>query len=96
MPPVPNRGGWLPPADAVQPGRDLARSFPRDLRALANVDVLQLLASFDPTPESELGSGAQDWESPSTMRFIADLFRAYGEEENLFEAPSITGAATAT
>ena len=88
---------WLPPADAVQLGRDLARPFPDDLCTLANADVLQLLASFDPTPESEYGSGAQDWANfHQRMRFIADLFRAYGEEENLFEAPSITGAATAT
>jgi hypothetical protein len=88
---------WLPPADAVQLGRDLARPFPDDLRTLANADVLQLLASFDPTPESEHGSGAQDWANlHQRMRFIADLFRGYGEDENLFEAPSITGAATAT
>jgi hypothetical protein len=60
-------------------------------------NVLQLLASFDPTPESEYGFGAQDWANlHQHTRFIADLFRAYGEDENLFEAPSITGAATAT
>jgi hypothetical protein len=69
MPQVPNPGGWLPPADSVQLGRDLVQPFPSDLRTLANVDVLQLLASFDPTLERELGSGAQDWESPSTYAF---------------------------
>ena len=87
----------LPPADVVQLGRDLARPFPDDLRTLANADVLQLLASFDPTPGSELDSGAQDWANlHQRMRFIANLFRAYGEDKNLFDAPSITGAATAT
>jgi hypothetical protein len=86
---------WLPPADVVQLGRDLARPFPDNLRTLANADVRQLLASFDPTPASESGSGAQDWANlHQRMRFIANLFRAYGEEKNIFEAPSITGAAS--
>ncbi len=76
----------LPPEEVVQLGRDLARPFPESLQRLTNPEVLQLLAGFDPSPQSERGSGVNDWANfTQRMRFIADLFRAYGEEKHLFD-----------
>jgi hypothetical protein len=47
---------------------------------------LHLLAGFDPTPDIEGGSGVRDWANlQQRLRFIADLFRAYGEEKCLFD-----------
>jgi hypothetical protein len=77
---------WLPPATIVQLGRDLRRPFPGELQKLTSPDLLHLLAGFDPTPDSEGGSGVRDWSNlQQRLRFIADLFRAYGEEKCLFD-----------
>jgi hypothetical protein len=86
----------LPPADQVQLGRDLARPFPEILQRLSNPDVLHLFAGFDPTPDSERGSGVKDWANfQQRMRFIADLFRAYGVDKSLFDPLSNGDAAGA-
>jgi hypothetical protein len=77
---------WLPPATIVQLGCDLGRPFPAELQNLTSPDLLHLLAGFDPTPDSEGGSGVRDWANlQQRLRFIADLFRAYGEEKGLFD-----------
>jgi hypothetical protein len=48
--------------------------------------LLRLLASFDPTPSSKGASHVKDWANlQQRLRFIANLFRAYGEEKCLFE-----------
>ena len=87
---------WLPPAEELQLGRDLARPFPEILQKLSNPDVLHLLAGFDPTPDSERGSGVKDWaDFQQRMRFIADLFRAYGVDKGLFDPLSKADAAGA-
>jgi hypothetical protein len=77
---------WLPPDTMVQLGRDLGRPFPEELQKLTSPDLLHLLAGFDPTPDSEGGLGVRDWANlQQRLRFIADLFRAYGEEKCLFD-----------
>jgi hypothetical protein len=77
---------WLPPGTVVQLGRDLGRPFPEALRTLTSPELLRLLAGFDPTPDSEDGSGVKDWANlQQRLRFIADLFRAYGVEQCLFD-----------
>jgi hypothetical protein len=70
----------------VRLGRDLARPFPKALQNLSCPDLLRLLESFDPTPGSKAGSHVKDWANlQQRLRFIANLFRAYGEEKCLFE-----------
>jgi hypothetical protein len=77
---------WLPPDTMVRLGRDLGRPFPEALQELTSPDLLQLLAGFDPTPGSKSRSRVKDWANlQQRLRFIADLFRAYGEEECLFD-----------
>lgn len=53
---------------------------------MTSPDLLRLLASFDPTPGSKGASHVKDWANlQQRLRFIANLFRAYGEEKCLFE-----------
>jgi hypothetical protein len=86
---------WLPPATIVQLGHDLGRPFPEELQKLTSPDLLHLLAGFDPTPDSEGGSGVRDWANlQQRLRFIADLFRAYGEEKCLFDPLQADTSAT--
>lgn len=77
---------WLPPGKVVQLGRDVGHPFPEALQTLTSPELLKLLAGFDPTPGSESGSGVRDWANlQQRLRFIADLFRAYGMEKCLFD-----------
>jgi hypothetical protein len=86
---------WLPPDTMVQLGRDLRQPFPEALEKLTSPDLLHLLAGFDPTPDSEGGSGVNDWANlQQCLRFIADLFRAYGEEKSLFDPLKTNTSAT--
>jgi hypothetical protein len=56
------------------------------LQNLSSPDLLRLLATFDPSPDGEGGSHVKDWANlQQRLRFIANLFRAYGEEKCLFE-----------
>ncbi|WP_121353684.1 hypothetical protein [Flavisolibacter nicotianae] len=66
-------------------GKDLTTSFPAQLVHLENADLLSLLRTIDPTPDSVLQSGATDWASlPERIHFIADLFRCFQEDATLF------------
>ncbi|WP_374689247.1 hypothetical protein [Promineifilum sp.] len=72
-------------------GDDLRAEYPATLRALSNPDLCALLAPFALAPAER-----RDWSRlPERMRFIADLFRAYHEDESLF-APPFTVGQTAT
>jgi len=76
----------LPPNNRLQLSRDLALQFPKDLKQLANQDLLALLAQIDPTVNSVLESGATDWaDLHERMHFIADMFRCYHTSKELFE-----------
>lgn len=78
----------LPEDRALQLGRDVVGSYPSSLTTLANADLLVLLAEYDETPDSTHGSGALDWSVlGQRLHFIADLFRAYQEDETLLAPP---------
>ncbi len=64
------------PGETLRLGRDVPGAFSEDLRALADPDLVALLATIDPAPDTPVGSGAGDWSSlAERMHFIADLFR---------------------
>ena len=78
----------LPPDLLVRLGDDLTAGFPETLRHLVDPDLRDLLARFDPTPDSTAGSGALDWaDLPDRLHFIIDLFRCFQESRELFDAP---------
>ncbi len=86
---------WLPPGEVVQLGRDLTRPFPEALQNLTNPDLLALVEKFCPTVKSEAGSGVRNWaDFKQRMGFIAELFRAYWDDESLFTSPSAAGVAS--
>jgi len=88
---------WLPPGEVVQLGRDLTRPFPEALQNLTNPDLLALVEKFCPAVNSEAGSGVRDWaDFNQRMRFIAELFRAYWDDERLFTSPSTAVVASQT
>jgi hypothetical protein len=69
-------------------GEDVPAEFPESLQQIVLPDLLVLLSTFDPTPDSTLDSGAVDWSLlPNRMHFIADTFRCYHESADLFEPP---------
>jgi hypothetical protein len=86
---------WLPPDTMVRLGRELGRPFPEALEKLTSPDLLHLLAGFDPSPGSKFRSRVKDWANlQQRLWFIANLFRAYGEEECLFDPLKADTAAT--
>ena len=78
----------LPRGRTLRLGSDLTQRFPGTLKALTNVELMSLVASFDPTLDSTLGSGAVDWAVlQQRMRFITDFFRSSHDDDSLHEAP---------
>ena len=78
---------WLPPDQELRLGRDLSRPFPEALRDPA---LLKLFEEFRAAPDSEKGSGVKDWANfNDRMGFIADLFRAYIDDRNLYASPAL-------
>ena len=78
----------LPRGRTLRLGADLTQRFPPTLKTLANVDLVTLVGSFDPTLNSTQGSGAWDWAVlEQRMRFIADFFRSSHDDDSLYEAP---------
>jgi hypothetical protein len=76
------------PDETLRLGRDLGGAFPGTLETLANPDLVALLATIDPTPDTPEGSGAIDWANlPQRMHFIADLFRTRHEVASLLGPP---------
>jgi hypothetical protein len=78
----------LPGQRRLRLGEDLQDSYPELLRNLTIVELKDLLAKIDPTPDSPSESGAFDWaDLPDRMHFIAELFRCYQEDPEIFEPP---------
>ena len=78
----------LPRGRTLRLGSDLTQRFPVALKTLTNVELVSLVASFDPTLDSTQGSGALDWAVlKQRMRFIADFFRSSHDDDSLHEAP---------
>ncbi len=78
----------MPDGQVLQLGQDLPGSFPDLLRAVDLPELVALLRQVDPTPDSPLDTGAEDWgRLPDRLHFIADLFRAYHLDSRLFDPP---------
>jgi hypothetical protein len=76
------------PEETLRLGQDLRGPTPEHLRALADRDLVALLATVDPSPDTTQGSGATDWASlRQRMHFIADLFRTRQEVASLLVPP---------
>jgi hypothetical protein len=67
---------------------DLRGEYPCSLQQITVPDLSELFARIDPTPDSLHHSGAVDWANlPERLHFIADLFRLYQENQNLYGPP---------
>ena len=81
---------WLPPDQELRLGRDLTRPFPEALHTLSDPALLRLFEEFRSAADSETGSGVKDWANfNDRMGFIADLFRAYLDDRNLYVSPTL-------
>ncbi|WP_154697823.1 hypothetical protein [Lentzea guizhouensis] len=78
----------LPGGDVLDLSVDLPATFPPLLAELADPDLLALLATVDPTPDSLSGTAARDWSDlPDRMHYIADMFRCHAARGDLFDPP---------
>jgi len=78
----------MPDGQTLQLGHDLPGGFPDLLSTVELPELAALLGQVDPTPDSPLETGAEDWgRLPDRMHFIADLFRAYHLDSHLFDPP---------
>lgn len=84
----------LPGGRRLRLGEDLLASYPDLLQTLTLAELNDLLAAIDPTPDSPSESGALDWaDLPERMHFIAELFRCYQKDPEIF-SPPFTAAQT--
>ena len=75
----------IPPDNRLHLGRDLSMPYPGELKQLVNAELLALLQQTDPTPDSMLESGANDWANlAERMHFISELFRCCHGSKELF------------
>lgn len=78
----------LPPDRVLRLGRDVPGRFPPNLASIANPDLAAELKKVDLSPDTLAQSGAIDWANfGERMHFIADLFRAFQEDDSLFDPP---------
>ena len=76
------------PGGVLRLGRDVTGPFPESLLTLADPELTAFLEGVDPTPDTTLGSGSEDWaELLDRMHFIGDLFRTRHEDATLFHPP---------
>ena len=76
---VSHRLGYDLPTDAP---------FGRYLDTIEDRELTELIARFDPEPDSTRGSGAHRWDRlEDRMHFIVDLFRLHASDAQLFAAP---------
>jgi len=78
----------FPNGVVVRLGDDLSAKFPDSLKTITSPELKDMLARFDPTPDSLVDSGALDWANlTERLHFIIDMFRCYQEDTNLFLPP---------
>ncbi|MEV0680265.1 hypothetical protein AB0I60_27490 [Actinosynnema sp. NPDC050436] len=78
----------LPGGELLDLSEDLVAEFPPLLARLSHPDLLALLPTVDPTPDSVLGTAARDWSDlPDRMHYIADMFRCHAYRSDLLSAP---------
>ena len=76
------------PGAVLRLGRDVTGQFPASLLTVTDPELATLLKAVDPTPDTPLGSGSEDWAGlVDRMHFIADLFRTRHEDTTLFDRP---------
>jgi hypothetical protein len=76
------------PGGVLRLGRDVTGAFPPSLVTLTDPELATFLEAVDPTPNTPLGSGTEDWAVlRDRMHFIADLFRARHDDSALFHGP---------
>ncbi|HMQ49429.1 MAG TPA: hypothetical protein PKA00_18175 [Saprospiraceae bacterium] len=69
-------------------GKDLTAHFPTQLQTITHPALILLLQQIDPTPDSLKDTGAIDWaDLKDRLHFIADLFRCFQEDRDLFAPP---------
>ena len=79
---------FIPVNELLKLGKDLQEKFPERLAYVSHQKLKELLNKIDPTPDSLKESGAKDWGDLSDrIHFIADLFRAYFEHNQLNVPP---------
>jgi hypothetical protein len=79
---------FIPINELLKLGEDLKEKFPERLTHISNQKLKELLNKIDPTPDSLKESGAKDWGDLSDrIHFIADLFRAYFDHQQLYNQP---------
>ncbi|MFD7658427.1 hypothetical protein ACFV4N_31015 [Actinosynnema sp. NPDC059797] len=78
----------LPGGELLDLGDDLPARFPPLLAELSDPELLALLATVDPTPDSLLDTAARDWSDlPDRMHYIADMFRCHAQRGDLLDPP---------
>jgi hypothetical protein len=76
------------PGGTLRLGRDVVGTFPESLVTLADPELTEFLRAVDRTPNTPLGSGADDWADLfDRMHFIADLFRTRQQDATLLAPP---------
>lgn len=76
------------PDGVLRLGRDVTGHFPESLVRLSDAELTAFLKDVDPTPDTPLGSGTEDWAKLlDRMHFIADLFRTRHEDARLHHPP---------
>ena len=79
---------YIPGCPVLCLGEDLKRAFSKELMQITNLQLKDLLARIDPTPDSLKESGAVDWgDFKDRIHFIADFFRCFFGYPQLFETP---------
>lgn len=72
----------------VRLGRDVQQPIPAALLKPRSQALIDLIALVDPNPDDARGSGTVDWSDfPQRMHFIAEVFRAWQQDESLFASP---------
>jgi hypothetical protein len=78
----------LPGGELLDLGEDLPARFPPLLARLSDPDLLALLRTVDPTPDSLRDTAALDWSDlPDRLHYIADMFRCHAQRADLLEPP---------
>lgn len=86
----------LPNGVLLRLGEDLPAEFPAALQELILPDLCALLDKIDRTRNTPRESAAVDWSLlPDRLHFIADMFRCYHEQADLFDPPFTAGQITA-
>jgi hypothetical protein len=79
---------YLPPDSVLELGNDLLLPHPDKLRELSNPVLIDFLKQLRPSPESIDGAGCTDWSNlRQRIHYIANLFRCYQENAELFNSP---------